>query len=207
MWSLEDAQRMMIHVADRMVASKDLLTQADKAVGDGDHGIGMARGFEAVRKNLEARPAAGLDDLMRSVGTTLLTTVGGAAGAIFGTFFKGGARNLAGRTAFDSACLADFLGDGLQAVIDRGKARPGDKTMVDALAPAADAARRHAADPLPQALAAAAAAASQGADATRSLVASVGKAKTLGPRSLGHVDPGALSVSILLQALSEQTQA
>ena len=146
--NLDETQDMFIHVSDRMVESKDLLTQADKAIGDGDHGVGMARGFEAVRLKLEGATFTTLDEVLKAVGMALMTSVGGAAGAVFGTLFRGGAKRLGGREVFDSEALSFMLVDGLEAVKDRGKARPGDKTMVDALEPAASKAKELASAPL-----------------------------------------------------------
>jgi dihydroxyacetone kinase-like protein len=201
--SLQETQAMLINLSDRMVASKDLLTQADKAIGDGDHGVGMARGFEAVRDKLVGVTITTLDETFKVVGTTLMTSVGGAAGAVFGTFFRGGARQLSGREVFDSEALALMLSDGLDAVKTRGKAEPGDKTMLDALAPAARQAHALVAAPLDQCLIAVAEAAHEGMEATKDMVAKVGKAKTLGERSLGHPDPGALSTYLILKYMSE----
>jgi dihydroxyacetone kinase-like protein len=132
-----------------------------------------------------------------------MAAVGGASGAVFGTLFRGGARNLAGRQVFDAAALADLLGDGLEAVKDRGRAQPGDKTMVDALEPAADRAREWVDTPLVEALAATVEAARLGMESTRDMVATVGKAKTLGERSLGHPDPGAISTYLILKFMAE----
>jgi len=201
--TIAEATDMFIEVARSMVESQDLLTQADKAIGDGDHGIGMARGFEAVGQKLEAQPPATVGELLKSTGMTLMTSVGGASGAIFGIFFRGGAKNAGDRAQFDAQMLSLMLGDGLQAVQDRGKATPGDKTMVDALAPAASRAAELAASPLGEALPAAAEAARKGMEQTKDLVASIGKAKTLGERSLGHADPGALSTYLILKFMSD----
>jgi dihydroxyacetone kinase-like protein len=194
---------MLIHLSDRMVESKDLLTQADKAIGDGDHGVGMARGFEAVRLKLEDATFAALDEMLKGVGMTLMTSVGGAAGAVFGTFFRGGAKRVGGRKVFDSESLSFMLRDGLQAVKDRGKAKPGDKTMVDALEPAALKSQELTSAPLDACLAAVTEAAREGMEATKNMVASVGKAKTLGERSLGHPDPGAVSTYLILKYMTE----
>ena len=143
---------MFLHVAARMQEGEDLLTQADKAIGDGDHGIGMARGFAAVQAKLEARPPSTIAELLKTIGMALITSVGGASGVIFGTLFRGGARNVGFATVFNGETLACMLGDGLAAIQERGKAKPGDKTMVDALSPAAAAAAEMAAAPLDQAL-------------------------------------------------------
>ncbi len=196
---------MLLHLCRTMEASKDLLTQADKAIGDGDHGIGMARGFEAVRLKLEAAEGAGVGDLLKLAGLALITSVGGASGVIFGTLFRSGGANLAGAQAFGSPELALLLSGGLQGVKERGKAKVGDKTMVDALEPAALRAAELIGLPLDEALPQVAAAAEEGMESTKRLVATVGKAKTLGERSLGHADPGALSLCLLLRSMAEYT--
>jgi dihydroxyacetone kinase-like protein len=201
--SLEETKAMFLHVSEGMMESKDLLTQADKTIGDGDHGIGMARGFQAVRDRLDTQAFGALEDLINAIGLTLMTSVGGASGAIFGTFFRGGAKNLKGRHGFDSGSLAFMLLDGLRAVQGRGGARPGDKTMVDALEPAAAKSRELASAPLEQSLAAATEAAKQGMEKTKDMVAKVGKAKTLGERSLGHADPGAISMYLILENMTQ----
>jgi dihydroxyacetone kinase-like protein len=201
--SLQETREMFIHLSNRMVESKDLLTQADKAIGDGDHGVGMARGFEAVHQKLEAGAFTTLDELVKAVGMALMTSVGGAAGAVFGTFFKGGAKRLGDRPIFDSEALSLVLLDGLDAVKARGKAELGDKTMVDALEPAALKSQELAAAPLDESLAAVTEAAREGMEATRDVVAKVGKAKTLGERSLGHPDPGAISTYLILKYMTE----
>ena len=201
--TLDETKAMLLHVAKRMEESKDLLTQADKAIGDGDHGIGMARGFEAVRQKLSGQSFATLDEMFKATGMALLTSVGGAAGAIFGTLFRGGAKGLAGAQEFDAKALSLFLADGLQAVKDRGKAKAGDKTMVDALEPAALKSAELASAPLDQALAAVAEAARLGMEKTKEIVAATGKAKPLGARSLGHPDPGAVSTHLILNFMHE----
>jgi len=201
--TLPETKEMVLHCCQRMEESKDLLTQADKAIGDGDHGVGMARGFEAVRQKVASQEFSALDQLFETVGTTLLTSVGGAAGAIFGTLFRGGASNLGDRQVFDSAALAAMLSDGLQAVQARGQASAGDKTMVDALQPAALKADELSSAPLDETLVSVTEAARQGMEQTKDMVARIGKAKTLGERSLGHPDPGALSTYLLLKHMME----
>jgi len=186
-----------------MQASKDLLSEADRAIGDGDHGIGMARGFEVAQQKLESQSATTLDELFKTVGMALLTSVGGAAGAVFGTLFRSGARNLAVLENFDTAALASLLNDGLQAVQERGKAQVGDKTMVDALQPAAARAQELLSIPLAEALPQIAEAARLGMERTKDMVAMVGKARTLGERTLGHPDPGALSTYLILKYMAE----
>jgi dihydroxyacetone kinase-like protein len=201
--TMSEATAMFLHVAARMQESEDLLTQADKAVGDGDHGIGMARGFAAVQAKLEAAPPGNVADLLKTTGMALITSVGGASGAIFGTLFRGGARKMGAETDFSSGTLSQLLGDGLLAVQERGKAKPGDKTMVDALAPAAATAEEMVAAPLDQVLPPVAEAARLGLEKTKEMVAATGKAMALGQRALGHVDPGALSMVLILEAMAE----
>jgi dihydroxyacetone kinase-like protein len=201
--SLQDTQDMFIYVSQGMVESKDLLTQADKAIGDGDHGVGMARGFHTVRQKLEGGAFSTLDELLKAVGIALLTSVGGAAGAVFGTFFRGGAQRLGGRSIFDSEALSFMLLDGLAAVKERGGATPGDKTMVDALEPAALKSQELVSVHLDESLTAVSEAARGGMEATMDMVANLGKAKPLGERSLGHPDPGAVSTYLILKYMTE----
>jgi dihydroxyacetone kinase-like protein len=201
-----EARAMLVQVARRLEASEDELNDADRATGDGDHGLAMARGFGAVGRELESGEVDAVDELVRTVGRTLLTSMGGASGVVFSTLFTRGAARLApgelGSEGF--ACL---LADGLAAVEERGGARPGDKTMVDALAPAAGKADELRTAPLATSLPAVATAAREGAEQTKAMVARAGKAKTLGERSLGHPDPGALSVYLMLRFMAEYVSA
>ena len=192
-----------MHVAQEMVSKQDLLTQADKAIGDGDHGIGMTRGFEAVLQKLNQKNFDSVGAMLQDIGTTLLMSIGGAAGAIFGTWFRGAAASLMDKMIFDSDALANMLTDGLSAVKNRGKARLGDKTMVDALAPAACHATAMKGHSLVEALAAATKAAQEGMETTKNMVATIGKAKSLGDRAIGHPDPGALSTYLILNLMTE----
>lgn len=201
--SLEQTRAMFIFVSEKMIGHKDILTEADKAIGDGDHGIGMAKGFEAVRVKLEGSDYQTLAEIFKAMGMALMTSIGGASGAIFGTLYQGAAKQMGDRTEFDAEALALLLGHGLEAVQKRGKAKPGDKTMVDALDPAAAAARDQANEALAKALAAAAEAALEGVERTKGMVATMGRAKSLGDRALGHPDPGAVSTHLILQSMTE----
>lgn len=196
---------MFSFVSGRMIDHQDLLSQADRATGDGDHGVGMARGFEAVQQKLEGGDSGSMSELFNTIGMALLTSIGGAAGAIFGTLFRGGAnaKHLGELRSFDSRALALFLQGGLEAVMERGKARPGDKTMLDVLEPAARHAAGLADRSLDAALQALVPVAEQGVEDTKQMVATVGKAKTLGERSLGHPDPGAISMYLILKFMAE----
>ena len=201
--TVKETAEMFVFVANKMIASKDLLTQADKAIGDGDHGIGMARGFEAVGQKLENQSFTTIGELFKSIGMTLMTSIGGAAGAVFGTFFRGAGKDEGDSAELDSRTLGLMLQAGLQAVKDRGKAKPGDKTMVDALEPAAAKAMELNAAPIEEALAEITEAARLGMENTKKMVATLGKAKTLGERSLGHADPGSLSTYLIFKYMLE----
>ena len=140
--TLAATQEMLAAVARHIVANVDALTAADQAIGDGDHGIGMRRGFAAVSEEMQKPAAGGLDAPFKSAGMAIMSKTGGAAGAMFGTLFRSGGTALAGRSSFDADALATFLQSGLEAVEKRGGSRPGQKTMLDALAPAAEAAKK-----------------------------------------------------------------
>ncbi len=200
---LSETRNLLSAAARAVIASKDRLTKADQDIGDGDHGVGMARGFTAFDE-AAAKEAGSIAELFRNCGKALMMSSGGASGVIFGTLFQGAGKALT-RETLDAEGFVAALEGGLKAVQDRGKAKVGDKTMVDALAPAAEAARsalNHGAS-IKQVAEAAAKAAAGGADASRGLVAKVGKSKGLGDRTVGFIDPGALTTSILLDSMSE----
>jgi phosphoenolpyruvate---glycerone phosphotransferase subunit DhaL len=184
-------------VADR----RDELTELDAAIGDADHGANMDRGLSAVVSALDAAPPADPAALLKQVGMTLIGKVGGASGPLYGTLFLRMA-GVAGDGALDRETWARALRAGLDGVLARGKAEPGDKTMVDALGPGCDALDAALAEgrPLGEALKSAAAAAARGRDATVPMLARKGRASYLGERSVGHQDPGATSVTLLLDA-------
>ena len=178
---------------------RDALTRLDAAIGDADHGANLDRGLTAVVAALEAQPADDPAAVLKTVATTLIKTVGGASGPLYGTFFLRAAGALDGD---DGRALATAVRAGYDGVVARGKAERGDKTMLDALAPACDAldAALSAGRPLAEALRAAAEAAAGGRDATVPMVARKGRASYLGERSAGHVDPGAASATLLVEA-------
>ncbi len=200
-----ETSRLIQFVADSMIASEPELTRLDMAVGDGDHGIGMQRGFTAVAALLARaqEPAGDIGVLLTGVGTELMSSMGGASGAIFGTMFRAGGKSLAGETDLTTPLLTRFLSSGLDAVCKRGGAKPGDKTMVDALAAAVEAAQSLANEPLCDALPKIARAAGRGADETKGMVAVFGRAKSLGERAIGHPDPGAVSMALILSFMAQ----
>jgi dihydroxyacetone kinase-like protein len=194
---------MMLRVADAIIEAEPMLSQADRDLGDGDHGLGMKRGMEAVKAQLEPMEPSSVEQVFVSTGTAMMTSMGGASGAIFGTVFRAGGKALAGRAVFDSEGLALLLEAALEGVMKRGGAKPGDKTMIDAVAPAAAKARESITLPLPTALAAVAAAAEAGKEASKAMIAQFGRAKTLGEACLGFPDAGACSVVIMLSTMRD----
>lgn len=202
-------REMLDLVADRVIAAEPALSEADRNLGDGDHGLGMQRGFTAAKEKLAALTGEEtIDKIFSSVGMALISSMGGASGAIFGTLFRDGGKALAGQAAFDSAALATFLRAACDGVMARGKAKPGDKTMVDALHPAAAAkAQEVSSQPLADALSAVAAAAIAGKDTSSNMIATLGRAKSLGEGSLGHPDAGALSVTVIVGAMKDYVAA
>jgi phosphoenolpyruvate---glycerone phosphotransferase subunit DhaL len=194
------AIRAWVEEFARLISTnKEKLTELDSAIGDGDHGINMDRGMAAVVKALaDWTPAA----LLKKTATTLVSTVGGASGPLYGTAFLRMATAAGDASEMDAQGFAAMLRAGLDGVVARGKAEPGDKTMVDALAPAVDALDAAVAGgaQLGPALQTAFQAATKGQDGTIPMVARKGRASYLGERSAGHQDPGAISVTLLITA-------
>ena len=186
-------------------ANRDHLTQLDAAIGDADHGINLARGFAAVLVALDAKPAATPGAVLTLTGSTLISKVGGASGPLYGMAFRRAGQALGAAEDVDLVALGQALEAALAGVQQLGAAREGDKTMVDALAPATRALAKAVAEGATQAdaLAAAVAAAAEGAAATVSMEARKGRASYLGPRSVGHEDPGAASTVLILTALRD----
>lgn len=190
---------------DLVTEQQSYLTDLDSAIGDADHGANMNRGMTAVMEKLGAAPAGAVDELFKSVGMTLVTSVGGASGPLYGTFFLRVGMTAGPVASLDGAGMSAALRAGLEGVVARGKAEAGDKTMFDAMAPALDAwdATLGGGGDLVAAASAAFAAAEAGRDATKPLVARKGRASYLGERSAGHLDPGATSTALLFQALAD----
>lgn len=194
---------MMLRVADAIIAAEPMLSQADRDLGDGDHGLGMKRGMEAVKAQLETLEPSSVEQVFVTVGTAMMTSMGGASGAIFGTLFRAGGKALATAGAFDPPDMPLFLDAAVEGIMKRGGAKPGDKTMLDALAPAAAKAREVTQLPLPEALAAIAEAAEAGKEASKNMIAQFGRAKTLGEACLGFPDAGACSVVVILRTMAD----
>jgi dihydroxyacetone kinase-like protein len=195
--------------AEAIESHRTELTTLDRSIGDGDHGENMERGFTAVLAKLpdvadDAAPA----DLLKLVATTLISTVGGASGPLFGTAYLKGSVAVSGVDDLDGAALVSFLTAARDGIVLRGKAEVGDKTMIDAWTPAVDAATAAlaAGSSEREILVAAAEAAQAGAESTDALVARKGRASYLGERAIGHRDPGAVSSVLLLRAAVEAAE-
>jgi phosphoenolpyruvate---glycerone phosphotransferase subunit DhaL len=186
-------------------AERDYLVQLDAAIGDGDHGTNMTRGFEAVVQAIDSDGGSPPGKLLILAGRTLVSTVGGASGPLWGSALRSGGRVLGDQPTFDAQQLVEVLAAALASVKDLGTAAIGDKTMVDALEPAVDTLRARVADgaSVSEALADAAAAAESGMRATIPLQARKGRASYLGERSVGHQDPGATSTALIMRALQK----
>jgi len=194
-------QRYAGHIAEQ----KDFLTQLDAAIGDADHGANMHRGFQAVLKKFPEMQEKDLGTIFKTVAMTLISTVGGASGALYGTFFLQASTVATGKTEVSPPEFVGILEKGLAGIVLRGKAAIGDKTMIDALQPAIRALRQALENGanLPEAAAKALEAAQNGARSTIPLVAKKGRASYLGERSANHQDPGTASTVLLFQALAE----
>ncbi|MBO9307084.1 dihydroxyacetone kinase subunit DhaL [Thermomicrobium sp.] len=192
-------------IAELMRQNRDYLTQLDAAIGDADHGANMDRGFQVAVQKLGNEPPNDIGAIFRTVGMALLSSVGGAAGPLYGTFFLELGKQLAGRTTVSAQEWATALRTAVATVAARGQAQVGDKTMIDALAPAVEELERALAEgvSLAAAMQRAAAAAAEGMRATIPLQARRGRASYLGERSVGHQDPGATSSALLLTAAAE----
>jgi phosphoenolpyruvate---glycerone phosphotransferase subunit DhaL len=188
---------------------RDYLVELDAAIGDGDHGTNLNRGFEAVRQLISNDSDSPPGHLLIAVGRTLVSTVGGASGPLWGSAFRQMGKRLGDSPVFDGPALAAGLEAGLTAIIELGAAELGDKTMVDSLQPAVIALRDGLAEgeDLATALNSAAQAAEQGMRATVALKARRGRASYLGERSIGHQDPGATSTAIIIRALDRAVAA
>jgi phosphoenolpyruvate---glycerone phosphotransferase subunit DhaL len=193
--------------ASRLHDQRTYLTDLDAAIGDADHGANMDRGFTAVMAKLQAEGApADVGAILKTVGATLVSTVGGASGPLYGTAFLRAGMALAGKTALEPGDIEEGLQAALEGIKARGKAQRGEKTMIDALEPAVQAysAALAAGQDTKAALAAAADAAEEGMRATIPLLATKGRASYLGERSIGHQDPGATSSALLLRAAADE---
>lgn len=205
MADLSAFQSWIAESARALHEQKEHLTDLDRAIGDGDHGTNMDRGFSACAALARDEEFASIDAYLKKVGMVLVSTVGGASGPLYGTFFLRLAGPLAASSDVSVREMAQALRAGVEGIVARGKAQLGDKTLYDAFAPAVEAYDRtaRAGRGLGECLETAAAAAAVGRDSTTDMVARKGRASYLGERSAGHTDPGATSAALLLQAAAD----
>ena len=203
--SRQDALEWIKNVANVLTENKDYLTQLDSAIGDADHGANMFRGFQAVLAKLPGVSDKDIGTIFKTVGMTLVSTVGGASGPLYGTFFMQAGTASAGKQELTAADWGAALEAAVNGVVMRGKAVLGDKTMVDALTPALEAFKDAVAEnvTIGMALGRSVQAAEEGMKATIPLVARKGRASYLGERSAGHQDPGATSSYLILKCAAE----
>ena len=203
----EDARNMLIYVADKIIAAKPYLTEVDSAIGDGDHGIGMAGGMQKAKKKLlKMEGEENVYKLFETAGQAMLMSMGGASGVIFGSLYLAGAKGMEPSGTIHGGDLAAMERKSLQAIQERGKAEVGDKTMVDALVPALEAMEKNAGADLLTVLKAAEEGARQGMENTKKYVAKFGRAKSLMERAIGHQDAGATSVYLIFQGMREYVE-
>lgn len=193
-----DLKALISATADTIAAHADELTTLDQAIGDGDHGLNMKRGFEAVRAEADQFATKSLPDALKAIGTKLVMTVGGASGPLFGTLFMALGKEISPEP--DRANLAAAFGKAIEAVAARGKSQVGQKTMLDVLQPVHDALLQG------KTGAEIADAADSSADATVPMKALRGRASFLGDRSIGHMDAGARSTALLVRAVTETVE-
>ena len=191
--------------AAKLAENKEYLTELDSPIGDADHGVNMDRGFQAVVKKLPSISNQDIGSVFKGVGMTLVSTVGGASGPLYGTYFMQLGMVTNGKLELTLEDWISAVESGLEGVIRRGKANPGDKTMIDALLPGLEALKSASENgvEIKEALESAAVAAEQGMKDTIPLIAKKGRASYLGERSAGHQDPGATSSFLMFQSAAE----
>ena len=202
--NVEDTKNMLLYTANKIIGNVDLLTEIDSQTGDGDHGFGMAGGMQKAKKKLLSMP--GTDnayELFEAAGKAMLLSMGGASGVIFGSMFLAGSQGAEPKSVLDANDICALEERSLEVIQERGGAKRGDKTMVDAMDPAVEALKANAGSGLLEMLKAAEAAAKQGVEDSKNNIAKFGRAKSLGERALGYQDAGATSVSLIFEAMRE----
>ncbi len=191
--------------ADKMAEHRQELTDLDQAIGDGDHGINMSRGFKAVIEKLPAVEEKNIDDILKNVGMTLVSTVGGASGPLYGTAFMKAGAAIKGKEILSNEDIILAFDEAVGGIQFRGKAVKGEKTILDSMIPAIDVIKTSIANgkTMTEALVDAEQAAWEGVEYTKTIIATKGRASYLGERSLGHQDPGATSMAYVFQAAKE----
>lgn len=195
-----DLTAMLEAIAQRITSEREALNRLDAAIGDGDHGTSVSAAFNAAVEDVAALDQPSASDVWFAAAKAVMNRMGGASGALFGTFFLKGVPVLRGKDSLSKSDMEAVMEAGLQGVKTRGKAKVGDKTMVDALEPAMLAFAR--ACDFTEGWSSAAEAARKGADSTQDLIARHGRAKYLGERAIGHIDPGACAIALIFEAIS-----
>jgi dihydroxyacetone kinase-like protein len=198
------AKAMMLVVAQTVIANKEFLCEADRNIGDGDHGIGMANGFEAAQSELASKDFTDVYQVFSTTGRTMIKVMGGASGIIFGLLFYAGSKNMPPKSEITTAELVEIFEKADVEIKAKGQAKPGDKTLIDALDPMVAAMKAKAAEEasFPEMLEAAYRAAEEGKEASKNYIAKLGKAKTLGERAIGYPDAGCVSLTVIIKAMS-----
>lgn len=205
--NIKNCKEMLIYVADKIIESKPYLTEVDSAIGDGDHGIGMAGGLKKAKEKLHTmNDVTNIYDLFSAAGNAMLMSMGGASGVIFGSMFMAGAKNQQPKQELTPDDLAEMMKKSVRVIKERGKANIGDKTMIDALEPAAVSMGKYAAEGLLPMLMKAEEAAKEGMEKTKNFQAKFGRAKSLLERAIGFQDAGATSVWIIFRSMREYVQ-
>ncbi len=191
-------------IAERIIDNKEYLTELDREIGDADHGVNMARGFQAVLEKVP-QDSDDVGAVLKKTGMTLLSTVGGASGPLYGTAFMEAGKAVAGKERLEAADVPAILDAAIAGIQKRGKAAQGEKTMLDALIPALETYREklESGSDLSEAMDAACAAARDGVEFTKTIRATKGRASYLGDRSIGHQDPGATSATLIMEAVRD----
>lgn len=191
-------------IAERIIDNKEYLTELDREIGDADHGVNMARGFRAVLEKVP-QDSDDVGAVLKKTGMTLLSTVGGASGPLYGTAFMEAGKAVAGKERLEAADVPAILDAAIAGIQKRGKAAQGEKTMLDALIPALETYREklESGSDLSEAMDAACAAARDGVEFTKTIRATKGRASYLGDRSIGHQDPGATSATLIMEAVRD----
>ena len=203
--NVNQTRDMFLYIADKIIESKPFLTEVDSKIGDGDHGIGMSGGFEKAKEKLLHKQASTVNEIFSDTGMTMINSMGGASGIIFGTMFAAGVKGMPPLEYLDLNSLAAILESSLKAIKERGKAQVGDKTMVDALQPAVESLNESVklSIPLLNALELAEQSAQNGVENTKKYIAKFGRAKSLLERAIGYQDAGATSVWIIIRSMCE----
>ena len=201
--TLDQLQSSLIYASELIADNEEMLTELDSIIGDGDHGRSMKSGFGALAKLLRENTYEDADRLFVAAGIELLRVMGGASGVIFGTLFLGGHEVMKGKTVITSNDLIAFFELGAKSIMKRGRSKPGDKTMLDALVPAIDAMKSESGDDIAKTLRAGSEGAKAGAKSTEQMFPRSGRSKNFRENALGVADPGSVSVSILFQGLSQ----